>query len=327
MKARLVALATLLFAIVTTLPRAALADFTPPTAGSAASPPPDLRAVMRPAAVLDPAAFTHRIALSVRASPDGVSRLRLTPEVLALARPDLGDVRIVDPASRQWPYILKTGAVQQLIDITLAPRRFARGTSRYEVLLPAWPAQIDELLIRVDREYLDRAYHLVGKPANDSGAERILASGRITRRVGEAAQAAIPAPSVRVSELALVIEDGDDAPLPLTRARAAFTVPDVLLVAPSGEYALLVGDPNATAPRYDLARAREAILGATAGVIETGPLGPSPSYRVAVPEGNEGGGAEQIALWGSLGLAVVVLAGLALKMARQEKGKPPSAEL
>ncbi len=325
MKAPLVSAAALLFAVVTTLPRAALADLPLPAAsGEAAEPPPDLRAVMRPAAVLDPGAFTHRIALAVRASPEGVSRLRLTPEVLALARPDLGDVRVVDPASRQWPYIIKAGAVQQLVDITLAPPVLARGTSRYEVLLPAWPAQIDELLIRVDREYLDRPYHLVGKPANEGSAERTLASGRITRRVGEAAQAAIPVPSVRVSELALVIEDGDDAPLPLTKARAAFTVPDLLLVAPSGEYALLVGDPNATTPRYDLARAREAILGATAGVIETGPLGPSPSYRVAVTEGKEGGGAEQIALWGSLGLAVVVLAGLALKMARQEKGKPPS---
>jgi hypothetical protein len=325
-KARLGALATLLFALTTAPPRAALADLTPP-ASSATEPPPDLRAVMRPAAVLDAGAFTHRIALSVRASPDGVSRLRLAPEVLALARPDLGDIRVVDPASRQWPYVIKAGAVQQLVDVTLAPPRLALGTSRYEILLPAWPAQIDELLIRVDREYLDRPYHLVGKPADARGPERTLASGRIIRRMGEAAQATIPVPSVRVSELSLVIEDGDDAPLPLTRARAAFTVPDLLLVAPSGEYALLVGDPNAAPPRYDLARAREAILAATAGVIETGPLGPSPSYRVAAPEGNDRGGAEQLALWGALGLAVVVLAGLALRMARQEKAKPPSAEL
>lgn len=327
MKPRLGAATALLFALATASPLAARADFTPPNPGIAAEPPPDLRAVMRPSAVLDPGAFSHRIALSVRASSDGVSRLRLAPEVLALARPDLGDVRVVDPTSRQWPYILKAGAVQQLVDVTLAPPVLAAGTSRYEVLLPAWPAQIDELLIRVDREYLDRPYHLVGKPAIDAGAERTLASGRITRRVGEAAQAAIPVPSVRVSALALVIEDGDDAPLPLTKARAAFTVPDLLLVAPSGEYSLLVGDPNATPPKYDLARAREAILGATAGVIEAGPLGPSPSYRVATPPGNAGGGAEQIALWAALALAVVVLAGLALRMARQEKAKPPSAEL
>ena len=324
MKPHLGAATALLLALVTTWPFAALADLPPST--TATEPSPDLRAVMRPAAVLDPGAFTHRIALSVRASPEGVSRLRLAPEVLALARPDLGDIRVIDTASRQWPYIIKASAVQQLVDVTFAPPLLARGTSRYEVLLPAWPAQIDELLIRVDREYLDRPYHLVGKPTSDRGAERTLASGRITRRVGEAAQAAIPVPAVRVSALALVIEDGDDAPLPLTKARAAFTVPDLLLVAPSGEYALLVGDQNATPPRYDLARAREAILGATAGAIEPGPLGPSPSYRVAVTEGKEGG-AEQIALWGALGLAVVVLAGLALKMAKQEKAKPPSAEL
>ncbi len=309
-------------AVTATLPRAAHAD--PRPVDSAAEPPPDLRAVMRPAAVLDPGAFTHKIKLSVRASADGVSRLRLTPEVLSLARADLGDVRVVDGDSRQWPYIIKPDAVQQLVDITFAAPVLARGTSRYAVQLAAWPAQIDELLIRVDREYLDRPYHLVGEPAGESGAERSIATGRIVRRVGEAAQASILVPAIRLRSLALVIEDGDDAPLSLARGRAAFTVPDLLLVAPSGEYALLVGDPNASPPKYDLARAREAIVGAAAGVIEIGPLGLSPTHRVSV-SGNAEGGPEQLALWGALGLAVVVLAGLALRLARQEKGKPPSA--
>ena len=324
MKARLVAALALTLAAIFAGPRAALAQ--PPAvvpAGSAAEPPPDLRAVMRPAAVLDPGTFTHKIKLSVRASPDGVSRLRLTPEILALARPDLGDVRVVDGESRQWPYVIKPLAVQQLVDVTFAPPVLTHGSSRYAVQLGAWPAQIDELLIRVDREYLDRPFQLVGKPAGESGAERSIAAGRIVRRVGEAAQASIPVPPIRLSELAVVIEDGDDAPLSLTRGRAAFTVPDLLLVAPSGEYALLVGDPSAAPPRYDLARAREVILNASAGAIETGPLGLSPTHRVPVTENAEGG-PEQLALWGALGLAVVVLAGLALRLARQENGKPPS---
>ena len=322
MKVRLGAALALAFTVTTTLPIPALAGPPGAVAGSAAEPPPDLRAVMRPAAVLDPGAFTHRITLAVRASPEGVSRLRLTPEMLALARADLGDIRVVDTGSRQWPYIIKAGAVQQLVDVTFAPPVIERGTSRYAVQLSAWPAQIDELLIRVDREFLDRPYRLVGKSAGEGGPERTIASGRIIRRVGEAAQASIPVPPVRSSELALVIEDGDDAPLSLPRARAAFTVPDLLLVAPSGEYAFLVGDPNATPPRYDLTRARDAILGATAGEIETGPLGLSPAHRVAVTENKEGG-AEQYALWGALALSVVVLAGLALRLARHEEGKPP----
>ena len=299
------------------------AHAAPPSAGSAAEPSPDLRAVLRPAAVLDPGAFTHRITLSVRASPEGVSRLRLTPEVLALARADLGDLRVIDGESRQWPYIIKPGAVQQLVDVTFAPPVIERGTSRYTVQLSAWPAQIDELLIRIDRELLDRPYRLVATAAGEGGVERTIAGGRIIRRVGEAPQASIPVPPVRVSALSLMIEDGDDAPLSLPRARAAFTVPDLLLAAPSGEYALLVGDPSAAPPRYDLARARDAILGATAGTIETGPLGPSPSHRVQVSE-PKGSGAEQYALWGALALSVVVLAGLALRLARREEGKPPS---
>ncbi len=142
MRARRLAAFAFALGLAATLPSAAHA--APPSAGSAAEPSPDLRAVLRPAAVLDPGAFTHRITLSVRASPEGVSRLRLTPEVLALARADLGDLRVIDGESRQWPYIIKPGAVQQLVDVTFAPPVIERGTSRYTVQLSAWPAQIDE---------------------------------------------------------------------------------------------------------------------------------------------------------------------------------------
>ena len=78
----------------------------------------------------------------------------------------------------------------------------------------------------------------------------------------------------------------------------------------------------ASPPRYDLAPARDAILGATVGVIEPGPLAPSPARRPAIPPSTEGG-VEQYALWGALALAVIVLAGLALRLARHEGAAPP----
>lgn len=285
---------------------------------SAGDAPTDLRALMRPAAVLEAGPFSHRMALAVRASPEGLSRLRLTPELLALARPDLGDVRIVDASSRQWPYVVKEAAARLLLDVRLAASRAEQGTSRYAVGLPAGPTQVDELLIRVDPAYLDRPYRLVGKRID--GEERTLRTGRITRRVGEPAEAALAVPSARVSELALVIEDGDEAPLALTEARAAFTVPDLLLVAPSGEYTLLVGDPGRGPPRYELSRFREAILAANAGAVELGPLGSNPAHRGL--ELASKGALEGYVMWGALVLAAVVLAALALRLARREAAAP-----
>src|SRR5207244_5054948 len=65
---------------------------------------PALAFAMRAGAEIDTRLFSHRRALRVPGSSEGLSKLTLEPADLAVLREDLADLRIVDRDSRQWPY-------------------------------------------------------------------------------------------------------------------------------------------------------------------------------------------------------------------------------
>jgi hypothetical protein len=117
-----------------------------------------------------------------------------------------------------------------------------------------------------------------------------------------------------VASLALVVEDGDDAPINLQSARAVITVPDLFLAAPEGTYTLLVGQPGASPARYELARARDLVFSVAAATLEAGRLEENPVFAAPPPESRT----EQYALWAVLALAVLTLTALTLRLARRE---------
>lgn len=270
----------------------------------------------QPAAEIDPAPFAFTQPLTVPPAPAGVARLSLGPEVLAAARADLADVRVVDAASRQWPYVLRTEVGRAELGLRVELSRGERGRSRYLLALPVAPAAVDAVALTVDRAYFDRPFRLLGELA-DPGESTTLATGRLTRKAG-AEPITVAFPRARVRSLALVVDDGDEAPLPLSVARASLPLAELRLLAPPGAYTLLVGDPEAGPPRYEIVRLRDRIVAAEAPPCVAGALVPSRRHAAGLPR--EGRRAlEQVALWGVLGLAVVALAGLTLRMSRQEK--------
>jgi hypothetical protein len=52
--------------------------------------------------------FTHQADVRV-APPGGLVRLELPPAVLAECRPDLSDLRLLDPSGRETPFLVDTG--------------------------------------------------------------------------------------------------------------------------------------------------------------------------------------------------------------------------
>jgi hypothetical protein len=286
-----------------------------------AAPAPALaeeRLPQQPAAEIDPAPFASTQPITVPPAPAGVARLSLGPEVLAAAREDLGDVRVVDAASRQWPYVLRTEVGRAELGLRVDLQRGERGRSRYLLALTVAPAAVDALTLAVDRAYFDRPFRLLGDPGGpEAGELRTLATGRLTRKAGQE-PIVVAFPRARVRSLALVVDDGDEAPLPLSAARAGLPLAELRLLAPPGAYTLLVGDPSADPPRYEIARLRDRIVAAEAPPCVASALAPNP--RNVPGFRREGHRAiEQVALWGVLGLAVVALAGLTLRMSRQEK--------
>ncbi len=285
------------------------------TANPLFDPAPALGFLMRPGSRVDVAGFSHRRTLRVRPSPEGLSRLELTPEDLSRCRPDLGDLRIVDGQGRQWPYLLagRNAFSPQAVGFRLVEG--PPGHSTYRLDLPASPLEIGGMTVDGPAPFFDRAYRVVGRPAGRK--ERVLAQGRLRRLPGSSAPVKIPFGPRQLEEIALVVDDGGDAPLEMSRIAVGIPRPALYFPAPAGTYALFLGNPGAEPPRYEISAARSIVLGVPAATIEAGPLEPNPEYS---PTRRLAGSlsAEDILLWVVLILAVVVLATLTLRHARQE---------
>jgi hypothetical protein len=173
------------------------------------------------------------------------------------------------------------------------------------------------LIVDCSAAFFDRPFTLRGTPPG-AGSEdaQTLVRGRLRRRVGDPRPVTLAFPAARIDRLVLEIEDGDDAPLEIRRVEGRFPLPTLYFPAPQGEYALLLGNPEGEAPRYELTRARDLVLAVTAEPARTGPLGENPEYRAGRRLLSKEG-VQRLLLWAALGAAVLALAFLTLRLARR----------
>jgi hypothetical protein len=290
-------------------------------------PAPALGFAMRPGPAVEAGSYSHRMSLRAPTSAEGALRLRLTPEILAAARADLGDVRVVDASGRQWPFLLEEDVARQEVPLAIEGPRREGGKSRFELRPPASPIAVGSIFIDIKADYLDRPYQMVGETAG--GRVEPLGSGTLARRPGsQGSWIEVAFPKTRAGSFALIVDDGDDAPIDLRGAKALVAVPDLFLAAPEGEYTLLVGQPRAPAARYELARARDLVLSVSAAPLEAGALQKNPAFEPPPAESRT----EQYALWAVLAIAAIALSALTLRLARgegdpQEPKKAPAQEL
>jgi len=282
---------------------------------------PALAFGMTPGAAVDRRLFSHVRALTVPGSAEGLSRLRLEPGDLAILDDGLSDLRVADDASRQWSYLLERDAAADLVTLGVEGPKSRDRSSRYELRLPVSPMRFDRLVLDTRAAFFDRAFELRGRAA-DAKEESILLRGRLTRAAGDPRPVSLDVPPARLMSAALVVQDGDDAPLALRKAEARVSLPEIYLTAPEGRYVLLLGAPGQEPPRYELERVRDVVLAVKAAPIEAGPLEANGSYSLRARL--EGTGYRQTALlWTALVAAVIVLAILTLRLARRES--TPSA--
>ena len=283
---------------------------------------PALGFAMRPGAEVDTRLYTERRALGVRPSSEGLSLLRLRAEDVAHARPDLADVRVVDAAARQWPYLLEPDAAREWQPLEIASPLRRERASRYRLGLPVALVRLDQIVLDTDTPFFDRAFRLTA--TLEDKRERTLAQGRLVQRIGKPRPVSVDFPPARVVALELVVQDGDDAPLEFRAARARLVLPELFLAAPAGDYFLLVGDPKASAPSYELSRVRDVVLAVSSAPVEAKASGPNPDYsRARLAIERRGDLVPQVLLWSVLVAAVVVLTALTLRLARSGGDAPP----
>ncbi|MEZ4337635.1 MAG: hypothetical protein R3B82_13535 [Sandaracinaceae bacterium] len=272
---------------------------------------PALRFAMRPGRAPEASRFRTAATLTVTNATEGLSRVRLPASVIAAAQDDLDDVRIVDADGAQWPYLRGAEAEDPLA--LRAERSETDGRSVYALALPVGRARIGRLELATDAPYVSRPFTLYSVDAE--GARSVLVRGRLEREPREARPLVVAWSPRSVERLVLEVEDGSDAPLELGEVTAYAVSPTLYLAAPDGTYRVLVGDPAAGPPSYEIEAARALVLSVRAADAAVADAAPNPAYEP--PSFWSGADPSAWIVWAVLLVAVLLLGALTLRVVRQ----------
>lgn len=290
----------------------------PAPAAEASGPPP-----VPAGAALDRRSF--RVSRPIPPGPPGLTALRLDAAVLAES-PSLADVRIVSSDDRQVPYLLETLGEPLVVRLP-APRpaddprprggegsagrlSFQRIDLPYETL-PAARLELATSARVFARNVVLYRERLGGRPETSGTFTAIASSAwQSADPSREAPRLLLELPPGTGGTLFVSIDDGDNAPIPLSGASLLLPAHRLRFVREAGELALLVGRPGLAAPRYDLELLAPRLLGAPATEAE---LAPAP-LPVAAPSA----GAKLF--WAALVGAVVALLVLLARLLRRPAG-------
>ena len=242
----------------------------------------------------------------------GETRLQLTfpPHVWAQMRVTLDD-------SRSEP-VLFTGARLQVVasgsnpgverrNVRIASREELPGESRLVLDIGSANLDVAALVLTSNEGVFTRPASVrIRVLEHGNLAEHTLARGLLYRGFSSndlpsfapaRFEVGVPIPA---RELVLVIQNGDNPPLPVTGIEAE--LPPVQLVfwaRQAGHYDLLAGNPECVAPRFDLAAFAEQIKTAAPQAATFGPLTANPAFRppAVVPDPFATGATLDLSAW------------------------------
>jgi hypothetical protein len=298
----------------------AVRDLAPREKVAAASPLPAL------GAAVDPAGFRYR--REVPAGPPGLTSLLLDAAVLSRS-PDLSDLRIADAQGRQVPYLLERRGEPLSLALAALARQAKKddppSLSRYRLELPYPSLPSARLVLATTARVFEREVRLVEvpEPALEPRGDREPGERTVAQAFWRHADPDSPAPELTLeiprspaTRFDLVVEEGDNAPLPLGPPHLLLPANRLRFFYPAGDpLKLLYGQPGLPAPRYDLALLAPRLLGESAREIALGPTlreGPQPDTAATGRK----------IFWGSLVGAVLVLL---LILGRLLRGQPEGA--
>ena len=280
---------------------------------------------------LDTSTFRYRRSLPESAA--GLVSLQLDAAVLAHSRGNdgrFGDVRVVDSEGYQIPYLLERRDEPLAIDLEVRPagdREILRttGTARrsaYVVTLPHPNLPSPRLVIETSDRVFRRPLQ-IGVERRPDRQHRDVWLDVLGSRIWQHADQGTPAEPLEIAirpgettDVLLIVEEGDNRPLPITAARLLLPSWRVRFFKPSAPVSLLYGSDTTTAPQYDLALLAPAVMGADARELSAAPEQASESARQRqLPP---------VIFWAGLGVAAVVLLGLLVRLISSGTAPPPS---
>jgi hypothetical protein len=286
-------------------------------------------AAPQPGPALDPAAF--KFVRSVDGVSAGLVALPLDAHVLANSRgPALrfADVRVLDGQNRQLPFLLERRDEPLSLALSIvpvkepqAPQLKASGSrqrSVYAIALPQANLPPGKLVVETTARVFQRTARIGFERAPDRNRRDAwfdLRGGETWRHADEATPPGpltLPLDGSTETDLRLVMDEGDNAPLPITAVKLLLPSYRLRFYAPPealGGIRLVYGRSDLQPPQYDLALLAPRVMGATASEVGTAAVAataPSPEAAFVSPR----------LFWIVLGGAVLVLLGLIARLVR-----------
>lgn len=256
-----------------------------------------------------------RYAREVLQREPGLAALTLDDAVLAHS--DLGDLRIADAEGRQIPYLRESSPDPLILELKLAKdARDGKGSdrvSRHRLELPHGALPAARLLVDTPAGVFERTVRVEAE-RNRRGEPR----WRTAPVVWRDTRPDMPAPPLQVELPArpgetvyLVVDEGDNSPLPLSRPRLHLDTWTLRFFHPGGKLRLLYGSKGLGEPRYDLSLIAAQLDPAQALPVTLAPE--PPAERTDDPAR-----VPRSLFWGALVAAVAVLLLVLARLVREE---------
>jgi hypothetical protein len=269
-------------------------------------PLPEIPALGAP---LDISAWAWRKPVQLGAA--GVQQLELDPAVLACARRDLSDLRLMSDG-RQVPFVVERTSLLRPLAVIAAPAPEAKRPqlSRWRLGLPRSRLPLVRLTAEVSTSLFQRQMRLYEDLEDDRGYTSRRWLGETSWSQTPERRAAVFAVTLNqapeTDTLWLETDNGDNPPITLGEVRTYYGATRLLFkTAPESPVFLHYGNPQAATPRYDLSLVGAQLLAADKGVAMLGAeeAMKGSSFAEAMTAVGRGG----VLFWGMLGLAVIVL--------------------
>ena len=263
--------------------------------------------------------------------PAGLIALQLDVAAMAHTGRDprrLRDLRIVDRNNLQIPYLLESRDEPLIVEVgverTALPDGLHRPSNRvstYKINLPFQNLPSPRLVLTTKARVFQRTVTLTSiAPAVDRQPARLVQRGAVTWTHADQDTAAPPLTfelpdSSFAQDLYLLIDEGDNQPLPIDKATLLVPQYAVRLFRRDNQpLRLLYGRDDLNSPRYDLQLLSQQVMGRAAEDVTPGPeqpldgTGTAPGFEL-VPPG---------VFWTALSLTVIVLLGFVVRLMRKE---------
>ena len=239
------------------------------------------------------------------------------------------DVRVVDANNAQVPYLLEQRDERLSLDLELRPAtpqtrallNRPGNRSYYAITLPFENLPGPVVALQTSGTVFRRLVQL-GVERPPDRRRREAAFEPLTQAVWEHSDATIAPPPLQLAlpfersrELLLIVDEGDNKPLPMTGVRLLLPGWQLRFHRPPGPLRLIYGKDDIGNPHYDVAVLAPSVMtGAARDVVAEPERALEPPATIVSPR----------AFWVGLGVAVVLLLGLLVRLISSGTAPPPS---